>query len=59
MYRKLIPGAFLLCTMSSAASAQVAVDDVRLQLFKERSGTLSENIVGSRKSFVKIGRAHV
>lgn len=35
-----------------AASAQVAVDDIRLQLFKERSGTLSENIAGSKKSFV-------
>ena len=52
MYRRLILGAFLGCTTFTTASAQVAVDDVRLQLFKERSGTLSENIVGSRKSFV-------
>lgn len=31
--------------------AQVAVEDVRVQMFLERSGTLSENIVGSKKSF--------
>ncbi|MCX7323521.1 MAG: hypothetical protein NTZ14_03610 [Hyphomicrobiales bacterium] len=36
----------------TTASAQVAIDDIRLQLFKERSGSLSENIVGSTKSFV-------
>ncbi len=52
MYRGLILSAFVFCSMCNAALAQVAVDDIRLQLFKERSGTLSENIAGSRKPFV-------
>lgn len=36
---------------ATSASAQVAVDEVRIQLFLERSGTLSENIVGSKKTY--------
>ena len=52
MYRKLLVGVFLTCATFTSASAQVSVDDIRLQLFKERSGTLSENIAGSKKSFV-------
>lgn len=43
----------LLAGSASAVSAQqVVVDDIRLQLFKERSGTLSENIAGSTKVFL-------
>lgn len=52
MYLRLPAAAFVLALSVSAASAQVAVDDIRLQLFKERSGTLSENIAGSKKDFV-------
>jgi hypothetical protein len=33
------------------ASAQVAVEDIRMQLFLERSGKLSDNIVGTKKNF--------
>lgn len=32
------------------AHAQVAVDEIRAQLFLERSGKLSENLVGSKKA---------
>ncbi len=35
----------------TSAQAQVAVDDVKIQFFLERSGTLSENLVGSKKTF--------
>jgi hypothetical protein len=52
MYRHLVMTGFLLGMSVSSAFAQVAVDDIRMQLFKERSGTLSENIAGSKKSFV-------
>jgi hypothetical protein len=37
--------------LTTSASAQVAVDDIKIQLFLERSGTLSENIVGSKKTY--------
>jgi hypothetical protein len=37
--------------LASPAKAQVAVEDVRMQLFLERSGTLSDNIVGAKKTF--------
>lgn len=40
----------LICSIS-AADAQVAVEDVRIQIFGERSGAFSENLVGSRKTF--------
>jgi hypothetical protein len=52
IYRQLALGGILLGLSIRAASAQVAVDDIRLQLFKERSGTLSENIAGVKKTFV-------
>ncbi len=52
MYRATLLAVGLLFAPCSAAFAQVAVDDIRLQLFKEKSGTLSENIAGSTKSFV-------
>jgi hypothetical protein len=52
MFRILGLFSALLFLSISAASAQVAVDDIRLQLFKERSGTLSENIAGSKKAFI-------
>ncbi len=52
MHRTLALAAVLVLAVSSLVSAQVAIDDVRLQLFKERSGTLSANINGSKKSFV-------
>jgi hypothetical protein len=52
MYRCLAGFAFMFALPITTASAQVAIDDIRLQLFKERSGSLSENIVGSKKSFV-------
>jgi hypothetical protein len=52
MYRHLAIAGFVLGMSVSTASAQVAVDDIRLQLFKERSGTLSENIAGSKKTFL-------
>lgn len=37
--------------LATPALAQVAIEDVRIQLFLERSGKLSENIVGSKKRF--------
>ncbi len=46
-----VAGLFML-SATAAARAQVAADDIRIQLFLERSGKLSENVVGSRKSFV-------
>ncbi len=38
------------CAMSSGAWAQVAVTDIRAQLFLERSGKLSDNLVGANKA---------
>ena len=52
MYRSLLAGVFLIVASSTDVSAQVAIDDIRLQLFKERSGSLSENVAGSKKTFV-------
>ncbi len=49
MLRLLSAGAFALVCGVSTAGAQVAVDDVRIQIFGERSGSFSENLVGSRK----------
>jgi hypothetical protein len=40
-----------LAGLAAPAAAQVAVEDIRIQLFLERSGKLSDNIVGSKKSF--------
>lgn len=45
----LISGAFLL---SGPALAQVAVEEVQVQLFLEKSGKLSENLVGTKKKLV-------
>jgi hypothetical protein len=36
---------------AAGASAQVMVEEIRLQVFKEQSGTFSENIAGSRDVF--------
>jgi hypothetical protein len=52
MQRLAIIAGFVLVFTASGASAQVAIDDIRLQLFKERSGSLSENVVNSKKNFV-------
>jgi hypothetical protein len=52
MYRSLLAGVFLIIASSADVSAQVAIDDIRLQLFKERSGSLSENITGLKKTFI-------
>ncbi len=52
MYRCVAVLAFMFALPIPTASAQVAVSDIRLQLFKERSGTLSENIAGSKQTFV-------
>jgi hypothetical protein len=38
--------------LSTPARAQVAVDDLQVQLFMEKSGKLSENLVGTRKKLV-------
>jgi hypothetical protein len=51
MHSRLLAAALVFGAMTTAASAQVAADDIRMQLFLERSGRLSENIVGSRKNF--------
>jgi hypothetical protein len=37
---------------AASAQAQVAVEDVQVQLFLEKSGKLSENLVGTKKKFV-------
>lgn len=39
------------CFWSGPALAQVAVEDVQIQLFLEKSGRLSENLVGTKKTF--------
>lgn len=36
---------------AAASSVPVALQDLKVQLFLERSGTLSENIVGTKKKF--------
>ncbi len=54
MRNNLLTAALGLCAagfIAAPAQAQVAVEDIRMQLFLERSGKLSENIVGSKKSF--------
>jgi hypothetical protein len=51
LMRTLAAGVVLTCFHALPAQAQVAADDIRIQLFLEKSGKLSENIVGSRKSF--------
>jgi hypothetical protein len=38
--------------LSAPAFAQVVVEDVQVQLFLEKSGRLSENLVGSKKKFI-------
>ena len=48
---KAFVGALLALPLLAGASfAQVAVADIRAQLFLERSGTLSENLVGANKA---------
>jgi hypothetical protein len=38
--------------VATPALSQVTAEDVRIQLFLEKSGRLSDNIVGQKKSFV-------
>jgi hypothetical protein len=38
------------------ATAQVAIDEIRVQMFRELSGALSENIAGANRSFVNAPR---
>lgn len=42
-------GLGLLAASSASAFAQVAVEEIRAQLFLERTGRLSENLVGTKK----------
>lgn len=42
--------AFSTAALCLPARAQVAIDEIRAQLFLERSGKLSENLVGSKKA---------
>jgi hypothetical protein len=49
--RLLVPVLPLALLAATPAAAQVAIQDIRMQLFLERSGKLSENIVGSNKAF--------
>ncbi len=51
MYRSVILAAFLACASISSAAAQIAIDEIKVQLFKERAGQLSENIANSGKTF--------
>lgn len=41
-----------LILLPAGALAQVAVEDVQVQLFLEKSGKLSENLVGTKKTFL-------
>lgn len=47
----MISAAFLVAGLSSA-QAQLAVEEIRLQAFGERSGAFTENLVGTRKKLV-------
>ena len=49
--RRIGLGLVALISMTVPGMAQVAVQDIRMQLFLERSGKLSDNIVRSGKSF--------
>jgi hypothetical protein len=49
-------GFVLALLAASPVQAQVAIDDVRIQLFLERSGRLSDNIIGSSRRFVNTVR---
>jgi hypothetical protein len=51
MFRFLAGAAIIFAGTATGATAQVVAEEVRMQLFLERSGKLSENIVGSRKNF--------
>lgn len=48
----LLAATLAMVASTSAVQAQVAIEDIRMQLFHERTGTFSENIVGSRKTFM-------
>jgi hypothetical protein len=52
LYRSVIFGAVLAGASISSAAAQFAIDDIKVQLFKERAGALSENIANAGRSFV-------
>lgn len=52
MYRLLAFVTIVTVVSAGSAFAQVAIDDIRVQLFKERSGVLSDNINGLKKNFV-------
>lgn len=47
-----IPAILSVFFLSAPAFAQVAVEDVQVQLFLEKSGRLSENLVGAKKKFI-------
>ena len=49
----LVSGSYLAIgvLMAAPALAQVAIEDIKIQLFLERSGKLSDNIVGAKKKF--------
>jgi hypothetical protein len=45
-----LTSALFIAAFCAPAHAQVAIDEIRAQLFLERSGKLSENLVGTRKA---------
>ncbi|RDJ26712.1 hypothetical protein DWF00_00600 [Bosea caraganae] len=45
-----LTSALFAAALGTPAQAQVAVDEIRAQLFLERSGKLSENLVGGKKA---------
>jgi len=52
MYRLLPITVLALVASASVAQAQVSIDDIRVQFFKERTGVLSDNIAGTKLTFV-------
>jgi hypothetical protein len=56
MIRYLGAAAAMLLLSCGAARAQVAIDDIRVQMFREVSGVLSENIAQRNQRFVNAPR---
>ncbi len=56
MLARLAASAVFLTFSTVMASAQVAIDDIRVQMFRELSGSLSDNIAGANRSFVNLAR---
>jgi hypothetical protein len=54
MLRTLCLSAFFFAAYTPMAAAQVIAQEVRMQLFLEKSGSFSENIVGLRKIFENV-----